>query len=125
MTCAPLLPDLFLYWYGNDFLGKKSEGAKRRLPWSFSLCYRYTDDQIVFNNKKLSDCLCEIYPSQLTVEKANKSDYLESYLDLTFMTDSGGKLSARIYDNRDDFDFHILIFPFLSSKTPSGLSYGV
>ena len=71
------------------------------------------------------DYLKEIYPSQLTVEKANKSDHLADYLDLTFIIDSGGKLSTRLYDKRDDFDFHIVNFPFLSSNIPSGPSYGV
>ena len=33
----------------------------------------------------------------MTVEKANKSDHLADYLDLTFIIDSGGKLSARLY----------------------------
>ena len=89
------------------------------------LCYRYIDDLIVFNNKKFLDYLKEIYPSQLTVEKANKSDHLADYLDLTFIIDSGGKLSTRLYDKRDDFDFHIVNFPFLSSNIPSGPSYGV
>ena len=97
----------------------------RRLARLFNLCYRYIDDLIVFNNKKFLDYLKEIYPSQLTVEKANKSDHLADYLDLTFIIDSGGKLSTRLYDKRDDFDFHIVNFPFLSSNIPSGPSYGV
>ena len=58
-------------------------------------------------------------------KKANKSDHLADYLDLTFIIDSGGKLSTRLYDKRDDFDFHIVNFPFLSSNIPSGPSYGV
>ena len=45
-----------------------------------------------------------IYPSQLTVEKASKSDQLADCLDLTFMMDSEGKLSTRLRDKRDDFD---------------------
>ena len=72
----------------------------RRLARSFNLSYRYT-------------------------EKANKSDHLADYLDLTFIIDSGGKFSTRLYDKRDDFDFHIVNFPFLSSNIPSGPSYGV
>ena len=59
-----------------------------RLARSFNLCYRYIDDLIVFNSKKFLDYLKEIYPSQLTVEKANKSDHLADYLDLTFIIDS-------------------------------------
>ena len=82
----------------------------KRLARSFNLCYIYIDDLIVFNNKKFLDYLKEIYPSQLTVEKANKSDHLADYLDLTFIIDSGGKLSTRLCDKRDDFDFHIVNF---------------
>ena len=37
----------------------------------------------------------------------------------------GGKLSTRLYDKHDDFDFHIVNFPFLSSNIPYGPSYGV
>ena len=99
--------------------------ATIRLARSFNLCYRYTDDLIVFNNKEFFDYLKEIYPFQLTVEKANKSDYLANYLDLTFIMDSGGKFSNRLSDKRDDFDFHIVNFPFLSSSIPSGPSHGV
>ena len=39
-----------------------------------------------------------IYPSKLAVEKANKSDHLADYLDLTFIIDSGDKLTSRLYD---------------------------
>ena len=95
------------------------------LARSLNLCYRYTDDLIVFNNKKCLDYLKKIYPSQLTVKKANKSDHLADYLDLTFIKDSGGRLSTRLYDKRDDFDFHIVRFPFLSSNISSGPSYRV
>ena len=98
----------------------------RRLARSFKLCYRYTDDFIVFNNKKFLDCLKEIYSCQLTVEKANELDHLADYLDLTFIIESGSKLSTRLYDKpSDDFDFHIVNFPFLSGNIPSGPSYSV
>ena len=87
--------------------------------------YLIYDDLIVFNNRKFLDYLKEKYPSQLTVETANKSDHLADYLNLTFIIDSGGKLSMRRYDKHDDFDFHFVSFPFLSSGIPSGPSYGV
>ena len=105
MNCAPLLADLFLYSYENEFLDNIIRGGHRRLARSFNLCYRCTDDLIVFNNKKFLDYLKEIYPSQLTVEKANKSAHIADYLDLTFIIDSEGKLSTGLYDKRDDFDF--------------------
>ena len=124
-NCAPLLADLFYYLYENEFLDNMIKSGHRRLARSFNLWYRYIDYLIVFNNKKFLDYLKEIYPSKLTVEKANKSAHLADYLDLTFIIDSGGKLSSRLYDKRDDFDFHIVNFPFVSSNIPSGPSYGV
>ena len=96
-NCAPLLADLFLYSYENEFLDNMIRSGHRRLARSFNLCYRYTDDLIVFNNKKFMDYLKEIHPSKLTAEKANKSDHLADYLDLTFIIDNGGKLFQKGY----------------------------
>ena len=124
-NCTALLADLFLYSFENGFLDNMMKSGHRRLSRSFNLSYKYIDDLIVFNNKKFLDYLKEIYPSQLTVEKANKSDHLADYLNLTFIIDSGGKFSTRLYDKHDDFDFHTVNFPFLSSNIPSSPSYGV
>ena len=63
-----------------------------RLVRLFNSCYRY-NDLIVLNNKELLDYLKEIYPSQLTVEKADRSDHQKNYLDLAFIIDSESKLS--------------------------------
>ena len=48
---APLLADLFLYSYENEFLDNMIKSGHRRLARSFNLCYRKTDDLIVFNNR--------------------------------------------------------------------------
>ena len=54
------------------------------------------------------------------------SEFLDIFVKFSnFIIDSRGKLSTRLYDKRDDFDFHIVNFPFLSSNIPSGPSYGV
>ena len=66
---------------------------------SSNLCYRYIDDLIVFNNKKFGDYVKEIYPSQLTVEKANTSDDLANYLELTFIIESNNPLYTNSMTN--------------------------
>ena len=66
-----------------------------------------------------------IYRSQRNVEWTNQSDHVASYLDLTFTIEKDGKLSTKLYDKRDDFDLHIVNFPFLSSNMPSRPSNGV
>ena len=81
-NCVPLLADLFLYSYENEFLDSVIRSGHRRPSRSLNLYYGYIDDLIVC---KFLDHLKEIYPAQLTVEKADKSDHLADYLDLTFI----------------------------------------
>ena len=87
-NCSPLLADHFLYSYESKFLYNMITGGHRKLARSFSPCYRYIDDLIVFNNKKFGDYIKEICPCQITVEKANTSNDLANYLDLTFIIES-------------------------------------
>ena len=95
------------------------------LAGSFSLCCRCVGDLVVFDNKRFGDCAGGICPSRLTVEKANTSDDLASYLDVAFIIGSGNRLCTRLCGGRDDFGFHIVSFPFLSGGIPSSSSYGV
>ena len=53
--------------------------------------------------------------SELNVEKADR------LIDLG----NNNRLNTKLYDKRDDFSFHTVNFPFLSSNIPSGPSYGV
>ena len=101
------------------------KSGHRKYARSFNLCYQHIDYLIVFNNKKYGNYVKEIYPSQLTVGKENTSDDLANYLDLTFIIGSNNRVYTKLYDKRDDFDFHIVNFPFLSSNILSIPSYGV
>ena len=51
-NCASLLADLLLYSYENEFLNNMIRKGHMRLAMSFNLCYRYTDNLVVFNNKR-------------------------------------------------------------------------
>ena len=64
-------------------------------------------------------------PPNSRPKKTDQSDNLASYLDSTFTIENDEELSTKLYDKRDDFDFHIVNFPFLSSNIPSFPSYGV
>ena len=63
--CAPLLADLFLYSYENEFLDKLIKEGKRKLARKFNLSYRYIDDLISFNNKRFKEFISDIYPKEL------------------------------------------------------------
>ena len=60
-----------------------------------------------------------------TCKDTTESTTSASYLDLLLSIGRDGQLHTSIYDKRDDFNFHITNFPFLSSNIPSSPAYGV
>ena len=63
--------------------------------------------------------------SELEIKDTTESTTSASYLDLLLSIGRDGQLHTSIYDKRDDFNFHITNFPFLSSNIPSSPAYGV
>ena len=60
----------------------------------------------------------------MQLNKANTSD-TETPLWNLHLSISNGFVSSKIYYKRDDFDFDIVIFPFLDGDVPRCPSYGV
>ena len=77
---------------------------------AFNTTSRYLDD-ILNINVYFDNMVCQIYPSELQVNKANTSDYEAAFLDL-HLSISNNIVSTKIYDIRDNFDFEIVNFPF-------------
>ena len=124
-NCAPLLADLFLYSYENEFLDKLIEEGKGKLAKKFNLSYHYIDDPISFNNKRFKEFISDIYPKELTISETTESTSVASNLDLLFIRDNSNNITTKLYDKRDTFGFHIVNFPFMSSNIPSAPAYGV
>ena len=66
-----------------------------------------------------------MYPTELEIKDATEIN--TSCLDLLLSIGRDGQLRTTLYDKRDDFNFHITNFPFLttSSNIPSSPAYGV
>ena len=124
-NCAPLLADLFLYSYENEFLDKLIKEGKRKLARNFNLSHRYFDDLISFNNKRFKEFISDIYPKELTISETTESTSVVSYLDLLFIRDNSNNITTKFNDKRDTFAFHIVNFPFMSSNIPSVPAYCV
>ena len=84
-NCVPLLANLFLYSYENEFLNKLIKEGKRKLARKFNLSYRYIDDLISYNNKRFKEFISDICPKELTVSETTESTSVASYLDLLFI----------------------------------------
>ena len=137
-NCAPVLADIFLYSYEAEFIQSLLSAGKKRLASQFNFTYRYIDDVLSINNPDFENYLGQMYPPELEIKDTTESDTSASYLDFCHRTESDlflfllllsigrdGQLRTSLYDKRDDFNFHITNFPFLSSNIPSSPAYGV
>ena len=86
--------------------------------------YRF-DDVLSINNPDFENYLGQMYPPELELKDTTESNTSASYLDLLLSIGRDGQLRTSLYDKRDDFNFHITNFPFLSRNIPSSPAYGV
>ena len=124
-NCAPLIADLFLYCYESQFMARISKDpSKQHLIDKFNNTFRYLDDILALNNDDFNKYYEEIYPKELTLNKANSDNHHCPFLDINFHI-CNDKLNTKIYDKRDDFSFPIVNYPFLDGDSPLAPSYGV
>ena len=123
-NCAPLVADLFLFCYENDFKLSLSDDKKAYVIDAFNTTSRYLEDILNIYNVYFDNMVSQIYPSELQLNKTNTSDTEATFLDL-HLSISNDIVSTKIYDKRDDFDFEIVNFPFLDGDVPRSTSYGV
>ena len=124
-NCAPLLADIFLYSYEAEFIQSLLSTGRKQLASWFNFTYKYIDDVLSISNPEFENYLGQMYPVELEIKDTTESNTSASYLDLLLSIGRDGQLHTSIYDKRDDFNFHITNFPFLSSNIPTSPAYGV
>ena len=123
-NCASLLADIFLYSYEAEFIQSLLSTGKKRLASQFNFTYRYID-VLSINNPDFENYLGQMYPPELEIKDTTESNTSASYSDLLLSIGREGQLRISLYDKRDDFNFHITNFTFLSSNIPSSPANGV
>ena len=96
---------------------------ERKIASQFNFTYRYIDDVLSINNPDFWNYLGQMYPAELEIKDMTESNTSVSYLDLLLSIESDSQLRTSLYDKRDDLNFHITNFPFLSSNIPSSPAY--
>ena len=81
-NCAPLVADLFLFCYEEDFMLSLSEDNQSGVIEAFNSTSRYLDDQLNIDNYLFDSMVNRICPSELQFNKVNVSDAGASFLDL-------------------------------------------
>ena len=123
-NCAPLLADIFLYSYEADFIQSLLSTGRKRLASQFNFTYRYIDDVLVINNPDVANYWSDVSPWTWD-QRHDGEQHFSFYLNLLLSIGRDGQLHTTLYDKRDDFNFCIKNFPFLSSNIPSSPAYGV
>ena len=123
-SCAPLVANLLLFCYERGFIKSLSRENQADIIEAFNSTSRYLGDLLNIDKIYFEYMVDRIYPAELQLNKANSSDTEAPFLDLN-LSITNGTVSTKIYDERDDFDFDIVNFPFLDGDVPRRTSYGV
>ena len=99
-NCAPLVADLFLFYYERDFIVSLTDNYQADIVEAFSSTPRYLDDLLNIDNPYFAKMVSQIYPTELQLNKANPSD-TEVQLWFPLLLHDGGS-GLRLYDGSDD-----------------------
>ena len=124
-NCAPLLADIFLYSYEAEFIQSLLSTGRKRLASQFNFTYRYIDDVLSIYNPDFENYLGQMYPLKLRSKTRRRETVMLPTWIYSCHFGRNGQFHTFLYDKRDDFNFHITNFPFLSSNIPSSPAYGV
>ena len=122
---GPLLAEIFLYSYEEAFIPSLLSAGKKRLASQFNFTYRFIDDVLSINNPGFENYIGQMYPHEFEIKVMTESKTSASHLDLLLSIGRDGQLRTFLYDKRDDFNFQITNFPFLSINIPFSPAYGV
>ena len=73
-NCAPLIADLFLFCYENDFIDSLYHGNQGDVIEAFNSTPIYLDDLFNMDNPYFEGMVNQIYPPELQLNKANTTD---------------------------------------------------
>ena len=73
-NCAPLVADLFLYYYERNFMDSLNHDNQADVIEAFNSISRYLDDLLNIDNLYFDGMVNQIYPPELQLNKANISD---------------------------------------------------
>ena len=119
--CSSSLWLLLLFLWGRLNTGEN----ENKLARSFNFTFRYIDEVLSLNNSRFGDFADRIYPIELEKKDTTDTYTCASYLDLQLEIDSDGRLRTKHYDKREDFNFPIVIFPFICSYILAAPAYEV
>ena len=84
-NCAPLVADLFLFYYERDFMTSLSDVKHAEIIEAFKSTTRYLDNLLNIDNPYFGGMVNRIYPPELQLNKANTSDTEAPFFGFAFI----------------------------------------
>ena len=81
-NCAPLIDDLFLFFYERDFMMSLSDDKQADIIDAFNTTSRYLGNILNINKVYFDNMVSQIYLSEIQLNKANIPDTNAAFLDL-------------------------------------------
>ena len=82
-NCAPLVADLFLFYFERDFMKYLKKEKRYDMVNAFNSTSRYLEDLLNIDNIHFKQMFHRIYTAELQLNEANASDTEEAFSDLT------------------------------------------
>ena len=116
---------MFLYSYEAEFIQSLLSAGKKQLASQYNFIYRYIDDVLSSIFQIFIMILVRCIPLSFRIKDTTESNTSAFYLDLLLSIGRDGQLRTSLYDKRNDFNFHITNYAFLSSNIRSSSAYYV
>ena len=148
-NCAPVLANLYLYWYESRFIDRLYDSEGALAASLFHASFRYIDDVLSVDNPlwlQWSSLAYEdggIYPSALqlndtTLDNGHRVHYVGTTISNVHrhdvlvpapagLTDAevGPFVHIDVFDKRKEFPFTVRLYPSMSSLIPTSIPYAV
>ena len=122
-----LVADLFVVCCERGFMLSLSDNNQTDIIEAFNSTSRYLDDLLNIDNHYFEQMVGQIYPTELQLKTPNSSDSDTEapFLDLNLSITNGIVFFSKIDDQRDDFIFEIVNFPFPDGDVLRPPSFGI
>jgi hypothetical protein len=124
-NCAPMLANLYLYFYESRFVDKVAL-SDVTLARKMRMSFRLIDDLLTIDCPNGDDFLTKVYPKSLRLSRTNLSNREACFLGMRIRQPEGEtKLHVDVYDKRNEFPFQVRNYPHTKSVVPRSQCYGV
>ena len=129
-NCAPVLANLFLFFYENAYISRIQIERGLEVARSFHTTFRLIDDVLSVDNPHMAEAVSKpyeeggMYPSALQLESTTVTNTAADFVGIHIEAKKH-RFRLSVYDKRDTFPFFVRRYPQMSSLIPKNIPYGV